>query len=139
MNILTLLYKHRTPMSQNEISRELYLSKQTVTSVVDSLEKRGFVTRSISEGDRRSREVTLTESGRTAGRRIGREMRRVELSAFELLSDQEQRALVDIQEKLWHGFYQSPRRRISSLPSHCQRFLWSFGSVFFMSRFFIRK
>ena len=54
MNILTLLYQHRTPMSQNEISRELYLSKQTVTSVVDSLEKRGFVTRSISEGDRRS-------------------------------------------------------------------------------------
>lgn len=106
MTILTLLYQHRTPMSQNEISRELYLSKQTVTSVVDSLEKRGFVTRSISEGDRRSREVTLTESGRAAGRRIGREMRRVELSAFALLSEQEQCAIVDIQEKLWHGFYQ---------------------------------
>ena len=106
MNILTMLYKHRTPMSQNELSRELYLSKQTVTSVVDSLEKRGLVTRTISEGDRRSREVALNESGRTAGRRIGREMRRVELAAFELLSEEEQRALVNIQEKLWHGFYQ---------------------------------
>ena len=72
----------------------------------NSLEKRGLVTRTISEGDRRSREVALTESGRTAGRRIGREMRRVELAAFELLSEEEQRALVNIQEKLWHGFYQ---------------------------------
>ena len=106
LNILTLLYKHQTPMSQNELSHELYLSKQTVTSVVDSLEKRGLVTRAISEGDRRSREIALTEAGRTAGRRIGREMRQVELAAFELLSEQEQHALVDIQERLWHGFYQ---------------------------------
>ena len=33
-------------------------------------------------------------------------MRRVELAAFELLSEEEQHALVNIQEKLWHGFYQ---------------------------------
>ena len=44
MYILTLLYKNCEPMTQNELSKELHLSKQTVTSVVDSLEKRGWVT-----------------------------------------------------------------------------------------------
>ena len=98
MNILTLLYKQRTPMTQNELSHELHLTKQTVTSVLDSLEKRGLVTRSIG--------VALTDEGRVSGRRIGRAMRSVELSAFAMLSDEEQQALVDSMEKLWHGLAQ---------------------------------
>lgn len=103
MNILTLLYKHRTPMTQNELSRELHLSRQTITSVVDSLEQRGLVSRSIAENDRRSRMITLTEEGRASGRHIGRTMRNVELSAFKKLTTEEQHALVDIMEKLWHS------------------------------------
>lgn len=103
MNILTLLYKQRAPMTQNELSRELNLSRQTVTSVVDSLETRGLVTRSIAEEDRRSRVIRLTDQGRTFGREIGRDMRRIELSAFQAFSDDEQVAFVDSMEKLWHG------------------------------------
>lgn len=103
MNILTLLYKQRAPMTQNELSKELNLSRQTVTSVVDSLEARGLVTRSIAEGDRRSRVISLTEQGRAAGREMGRAMRRIELSAFEALSGEDQIAFVDNMEKLWHG------------------------------------
>ena len=95
MYILTLLYKNCEPMTQNELSKELHLSKQTVTSVVDSLEKRGWVTRSI---------VTLTESGRETGRHIGRTMRRAEFSAFEMLPDEEKLSLVNSMEKLWDGF-----------------------------------
>jgi len=103
MTVLTLLYKHRTPMTQNELSKDLYLPKQTVTGVLDTLEKRGLVTRSIDPNDRRSRVITLTEEGRSEGRRIGREMRRIELAAIGVLSDEEKTALVDIMEKLWHS------------------------------------
>lgn len=104
MNILSLLYRHRTPMPQNELSKELHLSNQTVTSVVDNLEKKGLVTRSIPEDDRRKRIVTLTDEGRAIGRHVGRTMRQVELAAFAELSEEEQNALVSIMEKLWHGF-----------------------------------
>ena len=104
MNILSLLYRHRTPMPQNELSKELHLSNQTVTSVVDNLEKKGLVTRSIPEDDRRIRLVTLTDVGRTTGRHVGRTMRPAELAAFAELSEEEQNALVSIMEKLWHGF-----------------------------------
>lgn len=106
MNILTLLYKQRTPMTQNELSKELHLSKQTVTSVVDSLENRGLVTRNIAEGDRRSRVVALTQEGCASGRQMGRAMRRVELSAFEMLTPDERDSMVDSMEKLWHGLAQ---------------------------------
>ena len=104
MNILTLLYRRRKPMSQNELSKEMHLSNQTVTSVVDNLEKRGLVTRSIAENDRRKRLVTLTEEGRVVGRRVGRTMRQAELSAFSVLTKEEQAVLVNSMEKLWHGF-----------------------------------
>lgn len=103
MNILTKLYKEKHPMSQNDLSRDLHLSRQTVTSVVDSLEHRGLVTRSISESDRRSRMVALTDEGRVFGRKLGRAMRRMELDAFGLFSEEELQALVDGMEKLRHG------------------------------------
>lgn len=103
MDVITLLYKNRAPMTQNDLSRELYLSRQTVTSVVDSLERRGLVTRSIAEGDRRSRVVLLTEAGRKFGRKLGRAMRKMELDAFEVFSPEELHALVNGMEKLWHG------------------------------------
>lgn len=103
MNIITLLYKKRAPMTQNDLSRDLHLSRQTVTSVVDSLERRGLVTRSIAEGDRRSRVVVLTDEGRVFGRKLGRAMRKMELDALELFSEEELQALVEGMEKLWHG------------------------------------
>lgn len=103
MNIMTLLYKRRIPTVQNELCKDLHLSKQTVTSVLDGLEKRGWITRSIAEGDRRSRVVALTEQGRTYGRHFGRAMRSVELAAFAALTDEEQHALVDSMEKLWNS------------------------------------
>ena len=96
LNIITLLYKKRTPMTQNDLSRDLHLSRQTVTSVVDSLEHRGLVTR-------RSRVVVLTDEGQVFGRKLGRAMRKMELDAFGLFSEEELHALVDGMEKLWHG------------------------------------
>ena len=48
LNILTLLVEQPEPMSQNELCRRLHLSKQTVASVIDSLEKRGMAVRRVS-------------------------------------------------------------------------------------------
>lgn len=64
MLVDTLLYKHRAPMTQTELGKDLHLSRQTVTSVVDSLERSGYVQRGTAEGDRRVRIVALTDTGR---------------------------------------------------------------------------
>jgi MarR family transcriptional regulator, 2-MHQ and catechol-resistance regulon repressor len=55
---------HLGPLSQGDIGQKLLLSGSNVTTVIDNLEKRGFVTRTRRRGDRRVVDVTLTESGR---------------------------------------------------------------------------
>jgi DNA-binding MarR family transcriptional regulator len=49
-----------------EIAQKLAVSKSTLTSVVDRLERRGYVHRAISQKDRRSFELVLTEDGKCA-------------------------------------------------------------------------
>jgi MarR family 2-MHQ and catechol resistance regulon transcriptional repressor len=55
---------HLGSMSQGDIGQKLLLSGSNVTTVIDNLEKRGFVTRSRRPGDRRIVDVQLTDSGR---------------------------------------------------------------------------
>ena len=55
---------HLGPLSQGDIGQKLLLSGSNVTTVIDNLEKRGFVKRTRRAGDRRVVDVELTESGR---------------------------------------------------------------------------
>ena len=103
LNILTLLVEQPEPMSQNELCRRLHLSKQTVASVIDSLEKRGMAVRRVSEEDRGSRMVCLTGQGEAFAREISVALHRFELHAHSMLSAEEQAALVDTTHKLWRS------------------------------------
>jgi MarR family 2-MHQ and catechol resistance regulon transcriptional repressor len=55
---------HLGPLSQGGLCQKLLLSGSNITTVIDNLEKRGFVTRTRRPGDRRVVEVDLTDSGR---------------------------------------------------------------------------
>ena len=55
---------HLGPMNQKDIGQKLLISKSNVVTVIDNLEKRGFVRRQRSEEDRRHVFVHLTKSGR---------------------------------------------------------------------------
>ncbi len=55
---------HLGPMSQSSIGEKLLLSGSNVTTVIDNLEKRGFVRRIRRAGDRRVVDVELSDSGR---------------------------------------------------------------------------
>ena len=48
MNILTLLCKNRQPMTKHELRQDISLSRQTITTEVDSLDRQGLVTGCIS-------------------------------------------------------------------------------------------
>lgn len=49
-----------------EIAERLAVPKSTLTSVIDRLERRGYLNRTISKTDRRSFELLLTEDGKAA-------------------------------------------------------------------------
>jgi len=52
------------PMPMRDLASELVTDKPYVTQIVDALEQRGLVTRTVDEKDRRCRIVALTEAGR---------------------------------------------------------------------------
>src|SRR4051794_17156602 len=60
--VLGLLRDHG-PMSPSQLGDRLIVTRATVTGVVDSLERRGFVRRSAHPSDRRSLIVEITPAG----------------------------------------------------------------------------
>lgn len=47
-----------------KLSEELLIPKQSITSMLDKLEQKGYITRDHSTEDRRKINITLTESGK---------------------------------------------------------------------------
>ena len=64
--LLDTLYCAEAPMTQSEIGARLGLPKQTVASMVSTLERRGYVVREVAKDDHRRRHVLLTDEGRKA-------------------------------------------------------------------------
>lgn len=61
--VLECLY-HLGPLCQRDIGRKILKSSGNISTVIDNLEKRGFVARQRSKKDRRYISVGLTESGK---------------------------------------------------------------------------
>ncbi|MGW4411685.1 MarR family winged helix-turn-helix transcriptional regulator [Nonomuraea sp. NPDC004702] len=72
------------PMSMRELTAELSTDKPYTTLMVDDLERRGHVTRSVSPDDRRSKIVTLTPAGMAAAEEAERILARPPRSLLAL-------------------------------------------------------
>jgi DNA-binding MarR family transcriptional regulator len=57
------ILRDRGPMSPSELGERLIVTRATVTGLVDSLERRGFVRRYANPADRRSLIVEMTPAG----------------------------------------------------------------------------
>ena len=64
MLVMNALYSHGGSMSPTELSKYVYRSKHSITSMVDTLEKQGLVSREPNPKDRRSINVSLTPKGK---------------------------------------------------------------------------
>jgi DNA-binding MarR family transcriptional regulator len=98
--VLSILADSDSPLPPHTIAERLITSRATVTGLLDSLERRGYVQRRPHLSDRRMLLVELTETGRqvaNAFRPIVHQQQKVWL---EVLSAQEQQQLVDTLERL---------------------------------------
>jgi DNA-binding MarR family transcriptional regulator len=75
--ILASLHAHRSS-TINDLHATFGHRRSTLTSVLDRLERRGLIKRSVNDGDRRVVQVALTTTGK-----------RLALRAYTLLSDAE--------------------------------------------------
>ena len=94
-NVLSVLGGDPRPLRPSTIADRMMVTRATMTGVLDSLERRGFVKRVASADDGRSREVTLTAKGRKAVDRLVPSMHRFERDLMGALGDAGLRRLLD--------------------------------------------
>lgn len=96
--VLEALY-HLGPLSHSELGGKILKSNANLTTVVDSLEKKGLVVRDRSDTDRRRVTVHLTDSGRKLIARVFPRHAEVVTRELGFLGDDEKDALASILRK----------------------------------------
>lgn len=76
------------PLTMRELTARLSTEKPYTTLVVDDLEKRGYVQRSVHPDDRRSKIVTLTPAGVAAAEQAERILARPPRALLDLAPDE---------------------------------------------------
>lgn len=79
---------------------KLYLSKQTVNSVLNSMEKDGLLVRKINENNKREKLIVLTSKGNEFADKILRDLYDYESKAYSQLTEYERTMFVEICNKL---------------------------------------
>ena len=94
-----ILRDHGT-MSPSELGERLIVTRATVTGLLDSLERRGFVSRSANPADRRGLLVEVTPAGLAVVQELRTIVHRNERDWMSVLSDAELRTYVDLLHRL---------------------------------------
>src|SRR5512135_634372 len=89
------ILRDRGPMSPSALSERLIVTRATVTGVLDSLERRGFVRRSANPDDRRSLVVEITPAGLEVLTELRTIIHRNEKAWLSVLSDADLRTYID--------------------------------------------
>ena len=96
---------------------ELHLAlahrRSTLTSILDRLADRGWITRETDPNDRRSFIIRLSKSGKQVAGKIYRELARIEAQMLREVSRKDLRSLVSILQSLENAADQSGRRKKS--------------------------
>ncbi len=93
--LLTLYFSRDNLLAQNEISRELSVSRTNITNLIDGLERDGLVERVPNPADRRVSYARLTEKGKQACLEVLPEMTRFMLDHMDGFSREETRQFKD--------------------------------------------
>ena len=94
--VLNALFYAKEGMTQAEICRRTFQSKQTVNSIVRNLWTDSYVTITESPEDRRNKTVQMTDAGRAYCEKAVRHITWAEDTAMALVSPEEQKRLIDL-------------------------------------------
>ncbi len=97
--VLGLLRDHGS-MSPSEIGERLIVTRATVTGVVDSLERRGYVRRQPNPSDRRSVIIELTPDGLAVVAEVRTRIHRQEREWLAAITDDELAAYIDLLHRI---------------------------------------
>lgn len=92
--LLLQCIKSSGEVSIGALAEEVSLSQATVTSILDRLEQRGFVTRARSTSDKRKVHAYLTDAGRLAIRKAPPLLQENFVKQFKALDEWEQHMII---------------------------------------------
>lgn len=92
---LGILADFGEPLPPNKIAERLIISRASVTSLLDSLERRGYVRRSPHSTDRRMLLIELTDAGRQVAHDFRLLVHKNQKVWLSVLTEQEQTQLID--------------------------------------------
>lgn len=98
--VLGILADADAPLPPNQIAERLIISRASVTSLLDSLERRGFVRRSPHSTDRRMLLIELTETGRQTAHEFRLQVHQHQKKWLAALTEQEQDQLINTLHRL---------------------------------------
>jgi DNA-binding MarR family transcriptional regulator len=105
--VLSILADSKSPLPPNRIADRLILSRATVTGLIDSLEKRRYVSRRPHPSDRRMLMIEITEAGKEVAKTFRPIVHQHQKLWLEVLSDKEQQQLIDSLQRLQVAFLDS--------------------------------
>ncbi|CCK78291.1 MarR family winged helix-turn-helix transcriptional regulator [Desulfobacula toluolica] len=100
--IATLL-DNETPMIQDDIGSHVFIDKSVAARGIDSLEKKGFLNRSINPENRRQKLVELTNMSRNIKQKLFDSLNKASEELLSALSPEEQDRLMDLLDRMLHG------------------------------------
>ena len=113
-HILALLATS-SPATITDLHRGLAHKRSTLTSILDRLDHRGFITRQVGTDDRRTFVITPTAKGRAAARRVHRHLTDLEQAVARRVTSSEVKAFMKVvsavEDEAHHRTRGAPGRR----------------------------
>lgn len=99
-HVLLYLFHHGGQVSQGEITAFMRVKPPTANGVLDRMEEKGLVCRSVSRTDARQKLITLTEKGRSLQTLIRQVFESSERSMVRGLTPEEQQTFRELLDRL---------------------------------------
>jgi DNA-binding MarR family transcriptional regulator len=100
-DILTfLLFNQDRELNQRDIEQEFQIKHPTVTGLLDRLENKGFVRRTVPQGDGRCRHITLTKKYLKISKKILEKAEALEHRLTRGFSEEEQAQLQSLLQRV---------------------------------------
>jgi len=97
---LSVIVNSEVPLPPNEIAERLIISRATITGLLDSLERRGYVRRMPHSSDRRMLLIEPTESGCKVAQAFRLVVHKQQKEWLAVLSEVEQEQLIETLHRL---------------------------------------
>ena len=99
-HIMSTLFKNGGEMTPSEIAESVFREKNSITAVLNTLEREGVVRREPSPDDRRSVKVVITDKGWKEANRLSPIAQELSREALSCIDREQIEELVDIMRKI---------------------------------------